>query len=74
MNFKQKSTLPDHLEDGTGLYRSHQERILVIRRRVEEGYYESDNIIMAVAEAFLDSPDFRRAGDQAVSGGQRGAG
>ena len=68
MNFKQKSRLPDHLQDGTGLPRSHQERILWIKRRVEEGYYESDNIIKAVADAFLDPPDYRRAGDQAVSG------
>ena len=74
MNFKQTSILPEHLEDGAGLYRSHQERILVIRRRVEEGYYESENIIMAVAEAFLDPPEYRRAGDQTASGGHGGSG
>lgn len=67
MNFKQKSRLPEHLEDGNGLPRSHQERIIWIRHRVEEGYYESESVIKAVADAFLDPSDCRRAGEQAVS-------
>ena len=70
MNFKQKNSLPDHLQDGEGLPRSHQERLMWIRRRVEEGFYESDTVIKAVADAFLDPPDYRRAGEQALSGGQ----
>ena len=67
MNFKQKSRLPEHLQDGNGLPRSHQERIMWIKHRVEEGYYESESVIKAVADAFLDPPESRRAGEQAVS-------
>lgn len=65
MNFKDYP-LPEHLKDGEGLPRNHQERLLWIKRRVEEGYYDDVRILKAVAEAFLDPPVNRRAGDQAV--------
>ena len=70
MKFKKKNSLPEHLQSAQGLPRSHEERLLWIKRRVEEGYYDGENIIKAVAEAFLDPPDYRRAGEQALSGGQ----
>ena len=65
MNFKDYS-LPEHLKDEEGLPRSHQERLMWIKRRVEEGFYNKAKILKAVAEAFLDPPEKRRAGDQAV--------
>ena len=65
MNFKKRYVLPEHLRDGTGLPRSKRERLLVIKRRIEEGYYETERVKLAVAEAFLDPPSFCRAGDQA---------
>jgi hypothetical protein len=65
MNFKEY-TLPHHLKDQEGLPRNHQERLLWIKRRVEEGFYDKASILKAVAEAFLDPPEKRRAGDQAV--------
>ena len=65
MNPKEHS-LPQHLKEEGGLPRSHQERLLWIRRRVEEGYYGKASILKAVAEAFLDPPEKKRAGDQAV--------
>ncbi|MCC7262714.1 MAG: hypothetical protein IT369_09365 [Candidatus Latescibacteria bacterium] len=65
MNFRDY-TLPPHLKEQEGLPRSHQERLLWIKRRVEEGFYEKANVLQAVAEAFLDPPDKRRAGDQAT--------
>ena len=70
MNFKKKISLPAHLQDAQGLPRSHEERILWIKRRVAEGYYDGENILKAVAEAFLEPSEFRRAGDQALAGGQ----
>lgn len=65
MNLRDYS-LPQHLKEEEGLPRSHQERLLWIKRRVEEGFYDKATILKAVAEAFLDPPDKRRAGDQAV--------
>ena len=65
MNFKKRYILPEHLRDGRGLPRSRTERLLMIRRRIEEGYYDTERVKLAVAEAFLDPPGFRRAGDQA---------
>jgi hypothetical protein len=65
MNFKEYA-LPHHLKDQEGLPRSHQERLLWIKRRVEEGFYDKASILKAVAEALLDPPQKRRAGDQAV--------
>jgi hypothetical protein len=65
MNFKDYP-LPQHLKEAEGLPRSHQERLLWIKRRVEEGFYDKASILQAVAEAFLDPPEKRRAGDQAV--------
>lgn len=66
MNFKNQYYLPSHLSEEGGLPRSQEERLLWIKQRVEGGYYESDRIREAVAEAFLDPPTMRRAGDQAV--------
>lgn len=65
MNFKDYP-LPEHLQDEEGLPRSHQERLLWIKRRVEEGFYNKAKVLKAVAEAFLDPSEKRRAGDQAV--------
>ena len=48
------------------LSRNQQERIVWIRRKVAEGYYDSQRVKLAVAEAFLDPPPGRRAGEQAV--------
>ena len=70
MNFKKKSSLPLHLQEARGLPRSHEERLMWIRQRVEEGYYDGEKIKRAVADAFMDPPDFRRAGDQALGAGQ----
>lgn len=60
------NSLPQHLKDEGGLPRSHQERLLWIKRRVEEGFYDKASVLKVVAEAFLDPPEKRRAGDQAV--------
>ena len=66
MKFKNEYTLPSHLKEEGGLPRSQEERLLWIKQRVKAGYYESDKIKQAVAEAFLEPPTVRRAGDQAV--------
>ena len=63
MKFKKIYNLPEHLGDAGGLPRNQEERLLWIRHRVEQGYYESDRIKKAVAEAFLDPACHRRAGD-----------
>ena len=63
MKFKKKYILPEHLYGAGGLPRSQEERLLWIRQRVEQGYYDSERIKKAVAEAFLDPPSNRRAGD-----------
>lgn len=65
MNFKEKCSLPSHLQQAGGLPRSQGERLLWIKCRVQEGYYASDKVLQAVADAFLEQPDNRRAGDQA---------
>ena len=69
MNLKKKYDLPKHLENDSGLPRSQAERLLMIKRRVEDGYYESERVKQAVAEAFLDPSNLRRAGDQAYPSG-----
>lgn len=63
MKFKKTYTLPEHLCDARGLPRNQEERLMWIRQRVKRGYYESERIKKAVAEAFLDPPNQRRAGD-----------
>ena len=63
MKFKKTYILPEHLSDAEALPRSQEERLLRIRQRVEQGYYESERIKKAVAEAFLDPHSNRRAGD-----------
>ena len=71
MNFKKKYNLPEHLRDGTALPRSQEERLLRIRQRIEAGYYEGERIMKAVADAFLEPPESRRAGEQALASPQR---
>ena len=68
MKFRNEYTLPSHLREKGGLPRSQEERLLWIKQRVEVGYYESPRIKQAVADAFLDPPTARRAGDPAVPG------
>ena len=68
MNFKQSYTLPEHLQDEDGLPRSREERLLWIKRRVESGYYNSDRVLRAVAEAFMDPDEARRAGERTWRG------
>ncbi len=69
MKFKNSKTLPEHLQDPQGLPRNRAERLLWIKRKVQEGYYDENNILEAVAEAFLDPPTNRRAGEQALPPG-----
>ena len=69
MNFKKEYTVPEHLRDGQGLPRNREERLLWIKQKVEEGYYDSERIMEAVAEAFLEPYEVRRAGDKSWRGG-----
>ena len=64
MNFKRKYSLPTHLEDDAGLPRNREERLLWIRLKVQEGYYDDAHVIQAVADAFLEPNEARRAGDR----------
>ena len=64
MNFKKEFPLPEHLQDDEGLPRNREERLLWIKRKVEDGYYDSDEVIKAVADAFLEPTEARRAGDR----------
>ena len=49
-----------------GLPRNREKRLLQIKQRVQEGYYDSEQVRQALAsilaEAFLDSFSARRAG------------
>jgi hypothetical protein len=64
MNFKTETILPSHLESDEGLPRNREERLLWIRRKVEAGYYDDSRVIRAVADAFLEPNEARRAGDK----------
>ena len=64
MNFKREYSLPSHLEDDDGLPRNREERLLWIRRKVQQGYYDETRVIRAVADAFLEPNEVRRAGDR----------
>ena len=64
MNFKSEPNLPSHLESNAGLPRNREERLLWIRRKVEEGYYDDTRVIRAVVDAFLEPNETRRAGDR----------
>jgi len=66
MKLNNSESLPEHLQDPQGLPRNRAERLLWIKRKVDDGYYEENNILEAVAEAFLDPPTNRRAGEQAL--------
>ena len=70
MNFKNSLSLPAHLQEGEGLPRNREERLLWIKHRVAEGYYDRRGILEAVAEAFLDPNALRRAGEQILPGKQ----
>lgn len=74
MNFKHSYTLPEHLQDEDGLPRSREERLLWIKRRVEDGYYDSDRVIRAVADAFMEPGEARRAGERTWRGFGTGGG
>ena len=65
MNFKKKYSMPLHLVDDDGLPRNREERLLWIRRKVQDGYYDEESVIRAVADAFLEPGESRRAGDSA---------
>lgn len=69
MNFKRDYKVPEHLREDGGLPRSQDERLLWIRQRVEDGYYETPRVKKAVADAFIDPPNYRRAGDSAQPNG-----
>jgi hypothetical protein len=64
MNFKREYSLPSHMEGDEGLPRNRAERLLWIRRKVQDGYYDTERVIRAVADAFLEPGEGRRAGDQ----------
>lgn len=66
MKFKKEQSLPGHMREKNALPRSRQEHLLWIRQKVETGYYEQRRVLRAVAEAFLDPAESRRAGDVAV--------
>lgn len=68
MNFKQDYNLPEHLQDESGLPRSREERLLWIKRRVENGYYNTDRVMRAVADAFMEPSEARRAGERTWRG------
>jgi len=62
MKFKSNHKIPDYLTTGNELPRSQSERLVWIKKRVEDGYYESEKVRMAVADAFIEPPTVRRAG------------
>lgn len=68
MNFRNEISLPIHLQKAEGLPRNRAERLLWIKTRVAEGYYDKRGILEAVAEAFLDPNALRRAGEQLLPG------
>lgn len=65
MNFKTETILPRHMAVDEALPRNREERLLWIRRKVEEGYYDKKRVIRAVADAFIEPHEDRRAGDNA---------
>ena len=58
MKTKKPLPLPPHLQETDGLPRSREERLLWIRKRIEEGYYDREPVKKVVAdtlaEAFLN--------------------
>ncbi len=68
MNFKTPYTLPDHLKESDALPRNREERLLWIKRKVEEGYYDRERVLHAVADAFLEPTEVRRAGGRSWRG------
>ena len=68
MNFKTPYKLPDHLKESDALPRNRAERLLWIKRKVEEGYYDRERVLPAVADAFLEPTEQRRAGDRSWRG------
>lgn len=74
MNFKHEYALPDHLQHDDGLPRNRPERLLWIKCRVEEGYYDTDRVRLAVADAFLEPNELRRAGERTWGRSEDGPG
>ena len=62
MKFKSNHEIPEYLTTGNELPRNQSERLAGIKKRVEDGYYESEKVRMAVADAFIEPPTVRRAG------------
>ncbi len=54
MNFKREHTLPEHLQDAEGLPRNRDERLLWIRRKVEEGLELRHEVHLAAAVQDVD--------------------
>ena len=64
MNFKSEYSLPSHMEGDEGLPRNREERLLWIRRKVQDGYYDNERVIRAVPTRFWNRVRVERAGDQ----------
>ncbi|MAN24846.1 MAG: hypothetical protein CME10_11315 [Gemmatimonadetes bacterium] len=61
MKFKSKQRLLGYNNSNIDLPRSQKERLEWIKKRVENGYYESKKVRIAVADAFIDPSTVRRA-------------
>ena len=61
MKFKSKQRLLGYNNSNIDLPRSQKERLEWIKKRVENGYYESKKVRIAVADAFIDPSTDRRA-------------
>ena len=61
MKFKSKQRLLGYKNSNIDLPRSQKERLEWIKKRVENGYYESKKVRIAVADAFIDPSTVRRA-------------
>ena len=61
MKFKSKQRLLGYNNSNIDLPRSQKERLEWIKKRVENGYYESKKVRVAVADAFIDPSTVRRA-------------
>ncbi|MEE3233022.1 MAG: hypothetical protein VX294_02565 [Candidatus Latescibacterota bacterium] len=62
MKFKSNHKIPEYVTTGNELPRNQSERLAWIKKRVEDGYYESEKVRMAVADAFIEPSTVRRAG------------
>ena len=55
MKSKKNIDLPPHLQEAEGLPRNHEERLLWIKKRAEEGYYDSERVRAVTAEVLAES-------------------